>query len=67
MHFSQGEQVMRAGKHVLVEIPGDGFGRGRREPGEDRQGDRRHRDGRPCAALQSEPSVQSTRRSGRAS
>ena len=57
MHFRQGEQVMRAGKHVLVEIPVTDSGRGRREPGEDRQGDRRHRDGRPRAALQPEPPV----------
>ena len=42
----------RAGRN-----PGHRQRRGRREPGEDRQGDRRHRHGRPRAALQSEPPV----------
>ena len=41
MHFRQGEQVMRAGKHVLIEIPVDRQRRGCRGAGEDRQGDRR--------------------------
>ena len=51
MHFRQGEQVMRAGKHVLVEIPVTDQRRICRSAGEDRQGDRRHRHGRPCAPL----------------
>ena len=33
MHFRQGEQVMRAGKHVLVEIPVTDCSRGRRGAG----------------------------------
>ena len=56
MHFRQGEQAMRAGKHVLVEIPVT-------DSVEDAealvkiQGDRRRRHGRSRAALQSQPSV----------
>ena len=47
--------------------PGHRQRRGRREPGEDRQGDRRHRHGRPCAALQPEPSIRAQEdREGRA-
>ena len=57
MHFRQGEQVMRAGKHVLIEIPDHRQRRGRRGAGEDRQGNRRRRHGRPCPALQSQPSM----------
>ena len=67
MHFRQGEQVMRAGKHVLVEIPVTDSVEDAENAGEDRQGDRRHRDGRPRAALQSRATSTSTRRSRRAS
>ena len=45
--------------------PGHRLRRGRREPGEDRQGDRRHRDGRPRAALQPEPPVRPQEDQGR--
>ena len=52
----------RAGRN-----PGDRQRRGRRESGEDRQGDRRRRHGRPCAALQSQPSIRAQEdREGRA-
>ena len=57
MHFRQGEQVMRAGKHVLVEIPVTDSVEDAESAGEDREGNRRHRDGRPRAPLQSEPSI----------
>ena len=63
MHFRQGEQVMRAGKHVLVEIPVTDSVEDAENAGEDRQGDRRHRHGRPCAALQSRAISTCTRRS----
>ena len=59
MHFRQGEQVMRAGKHVLVEIPVTDSVEDAENAGEDRQGDRRRRDGRARAPLQPQPPVDS--------
>ena len=59
MHFRQGEQVMRAGKHVLIEIPVTDSVEDAENAGEDRQGDRRHRHGRARAPLQSQPPVDS--------
>ena len=50
----------RAGRN-----PGHRLGRGRRGSGQDRKRDRRHRDGRPCAALQSEPSIRAQEDRGR--
>ncbi len=57
MHCRQGEQVMRAGKHVLIEIPMADSVADAESSGQDRQGDRRRRHGRPRAPLQSEPPV----------
>ena len=55
MHFRQGEQVMRAGKHALIEIPITDSDAERQTLAQITEGDRRRRDGRPCAALQPEP------------
>ena len=57
MHFRQGEQVMRAGKHVLIEIPVTDSVEDAESAGENPEGDRRHRDGRARSALQPEPPV----------
>ena len=67
MHFRQGEQVMRAGKHVLVEIPVTDSVEDAESAGEDRQGNRRRRHGRPRPALQSRAINGCTSGSSRAS
>ena len=57
MHFRQGEQVMRAGKHVLVEIPITDSVEDAEALVKHRQGNRRRRHGRARAPFQSQPSM----------
>ncbi len=57
MHFRQGEQVMRSGKHVLVEIPVTDSVEDAEQLVRIAQGNRRRRHGGACAPLQSEPSM----------
>ena len=57
LHAAQGEQCMRAGKHVMIEIPmADSLADSERL-GERATGNRRRRDGGAYAALQSESSM----------
>ncbi len=55
MHRRQGEQVMRAGKHVLIEIPIADSVADSEALLKVAEGNRRHRHGRPCPPLQSKP------------
>ncbi len=57
VHAAQAIQVMRAGKHVQIEIPiADSLADSETNP-RNTEGDRRHRNGRPYATLQSKSSV----------
>ena len=56
MHAEQAVQCMRAGKHVMIEIPmADSLADSERSPGA--EGNRPRRHGRPHAPLQSQPPV----------
>ena len=65
MHFRQARAGDARRQACAGRNSGHRLGGGRRETGEDRQGNRRHRDGRPRAALQPEPPVRSQEDQGR--
>ena len=67
IHAEQAIQCMRAGKHVLIEIPMADTLADSEEILQVAQGDRRHRHGRPCPPLQSRAINMSTTRSRPAS
>ena len=67
VHAAQADQVMRAGKHVEIEIPIADSLADATQDSRDAEGDRQDRDGRAHAPLQSLAPVGRTTRSRRAS